>query len=66
MIDSRRIYSISTNGDIEQAYDYSAINNQGSCIVYWMSRDQRIQDNWGLLSAQYSALQHKLPLIIMG
>ena len=65
MIDSRRIYSISTNGDIEQAYDYSAINNQGSCIVYWMSRDQRIQDNWGLLSAQYSALQHKLPLLII-
>ena len=65
MIDSRRIYLVSADGGIQQADDYCAIHNQGLCLVYWMTRDQRIQDNWGLLSAQYSALQHKLPLVIV-
>ncbi|CAG0913578.1 unnamed protein product [Notodromas monacha] len=31
-------------------------------IVYWMSRDQRVQDNWAMLFAQKLALKHKLPL----
>ncbi|KAK6478774.1 deoxyribodipyrimidine photo-lyase isoform X1 [Huso huso] len=31
-------------------------------IVYWMSRDQRVQDNWALLYAQHLALSHELPL----
>ncbi|KAH9284864.1 Deoxyribodipyrimidine photo-lyase [Echinococcus granulosus] len=32
------------------------------CIVYWMSRDQRIQDNWALLFAQRIALKFSVPL----
>ncbi|XP_078420141.1 CPD photolyase isoform X3 [Cetorhinus maximus] len=35
-------------------------NCQG--IIYWMSRDQRVQDNWAFLYAQWLALKHKLPL----
>ncbi|XP_048460753.1 CPD photolyase isoform X2 [Rhincodon typus] len=35
-------------------------NSQG--IIYWMSRDQRVQDNWAFLYAQWLALKHKLPL----
>ncbi|KAM8953084.1 deoxyribodipyrimidine photo-lyase-like [Pelodytes ibericus] len=31
-------------------------------IVYWMSRDQRVQDNWAFLYAQRLALKQKLPL----
>ncbi|XP_028932146.1 deoxyribodipyrimidine photo-lyase-like [Ornithorhynchus anatinus] len=31
-------------------------------VVYWMSRDQRVQDNWAFLYAQRLALQRKLPL----
>lgn len=34
-------------------------------VVYWMNRDQRIQDNWALLYAQGIAQQYKLPLIII-
>ncbi|MFX1470389.1 MAG: deoxyribodipyrimidine photo-lyase [Promethearchaeota archaeon] len=34
-------------------------------IVYWMSRDQRIQDNWALLFAQEKALKSKQPLIVI-
>lgn len=33
-------------------------------ILYWLSRDQRLHDNWALLSAQSLALKNKQPLII--
>jgi hypothetical protein len=34
----------------------------GGCVVYWMSRDQRVQDNWALLYAQQEALALGVPL----
>lgn len=34
-------------------------------IVYWMSRDQRVNDNWALLYAQKLALTNEQPLIVM-
>ncbi len=34
-------------------------------VVYWMSRDQRIQDNWALLCAQQIALERKTPLAVV-
>ncbi|HYQ48009.1 MAG TPA: deoxyribodipyrimidine photo-lyase, partial [Thermodesulfovibrionales bacterium] len=34
-------------------------------VVYWMSRDQRADDNWALLFAQELALQAKVPLIVV-
>ena len=34
-------------------------------VVYWMSRDQRIHDNWALIHAQEIALELKQPLIIV-
>lgn len=33
-------------------------------IMYWMTREERIQDNWSLLYAQRLALKTKLPLHI--
>ncbi|CAH1405666.1 unnamed protein product [Nezara viridula] len=33
-------------------------------VLYWMTREERIQDNWSLLYAQKVALKHKLPLHI--
>ncbi|KAL5108935.1 Deoxyribodipyrimidine photo-lyase [Taenia crassiceps] len=35
---------------------------QKGCIVYWMNRDQRIQDNWALLFAQRIALKFSVSL----
>jgi len=37
---------------------------KGSCggVVYWMARDQRVQDNWALIYAQQLATKHNLPL----
>lgn len=34
-------------------------------IVYWMSRDQRANDNWALLHAQQKAIETKRPLIVI-
>ncbi len=34
-------------------------------IVYWMSRDQRVNDNWALIFAQELAIEHKQPLIVI-
>ena len=33
-------------------------------VVYWMSRDQRIKDNWALLYARELALKQKAPLAV--
>ncbi len=40
-------------------------NYQMGAIVYWMSRDQRVQDNWALLYAQYLANTYKQPLFVV-
>lgn len=34
-------------------------------VVYWMSRDQRVGDNWALLYAQEVALNLKRPLLVI-
>ncbi|CAO1352263.1 unnamed protein product [Diamesa serratosioi] len=34
-------------------------------IVYWMSRDMRVQDNWAFLMAQKLALKNTLPLHVV-
>ena len=34
-------------------------------ILYWMSRDQRVNDNWALLHAQNLALQMNLPIAVI-
>jgi len=37
----------------------------GSSVVYWMSRDQRLRDNWALRYAQEKALEYEVPLILV-
>lgn len=34
-------------------------------VVYWISRDQRADDNWALLYAQELAIENKSPLIVI-
>jgi len=34
-------------------------------VVYWMSRDQRVNDNWALIYAQARAIERKTPLIVV-
>jgi deoxyribodipyrimidine photo-lyase len=34
-------------------------------VVYWMNRDQRVDDNWALLFAQEEAIARKVPLLVV-
>lgn len=34
-------------------------------IIYWMSRDQRVNDNWALIHAQQLALELQVPLAVV-
>ena len=38
---------------------------QSDCVLYVMSRDQRVQDNHALIAAQARALQDALPLVVL-
>lgn len=40
----------------------SEVKSGSNGIIYWMFRDQRVQDNWAFLFAQKLALKNKLPL----
>lgn len=37
----------------------------GSCVIYLMSRDQRVADNYALFYAQQTALRYRLPLLVV-
>ena len=37
----------------------------GDCIVYWMSRDQRVEDNHAMLYARGCAAAHNVPLKVV-
>ena len=37
----------------------------GGPVVYWMTREQRVTDNWALLQAQSLAVEHKRPLVVV-
>jgi len=55
MIDQRRIRIIQS----------SETPSQNGPVVYWMSRDQRAEDNWALYYAQQTALKKNLPLVVL-
>ncbi|XP_074544074.1 CPD photolyase [Halichoeres trimaculatus] len=44
--------------------DAEKIKQGSEGVLYWMSRDQRIQDNWALIHAQHLAVKENLPLHI--
>ena len=40
-------------------------NETNGPVVYWMSRDQRVHNNWALLYAQQLAFENKKPLLVL-
>lgn len=34
-------------------------------VIYWMSRDQRVHDNWALIFAQQLAIEKKSPFVVI-
>lgn len=41
------------------------IDGARGSVAYWMSRDQRINDNWALLYAQRIAMKQAVPLVVV-
>jgi deoxyribodipyrimidine photo-lyase len=37
----------------------------GGPVVYWMSREQRVRDNWPLLYAQQCAIERRVPVAVV-
>uniref|UniRef100_A0A3B4YDC7 Photolyase/cryptochrome alpha/beta domain-containing protein n=1 Tax=Seriola lalandi dorsalis TaxID=1841481 RepID=A0A3B4YDC7_SERLL len=42
--------------------DTEKIKQGSEGVLYWMSRDHRVQDNWALIRAQQLAVKENLPL----
>ena len=36
----------------------------GKCVLYWMVRDKRVNDNWALIEAQNIAIRYKVSLVV--
>lgn len=45
--------------------DFSNLLSGSSSVVYWMSRDQRVSDNWALIYAKKAADENKSPLYVV-
>eukprot|EP00966_Prymnesium_polylepis_P243706 5635873-Prymnesium_polylepis.1 len=54
-----RVRCLSDTKSVEPAH------SSGGGVVYWMSRDQRVQDNWALLHAQALAKKHEVGLSVV-
>jgi deoxyribodipyrimidine photo-lyase len=51
--------------DDQRIFDLNEIPPVKGPVVYWMSRDMRINDNWALLHAQDLALALESPLVVV-
>lgn len=49
----------------KRVFQLNSYNYNFGPIIYWMSRDQRIEDNWALIFSQEFALKYQQPLIIV-
>ena len=43
----------------------NSLNYSNGFVVYWMSRDQRVSDNWALVYAQKIAYEKRSPLVVV-
>ena len=50
---------------VRALFEPAAAASSGGPVVYWMSRDQRVQDNWALLYAQQLAAARKAPMAVV-
>ncbi len=51
--------------DRSRIYKLNDTQPAGGAVIYWMSRDQRVHDNWSLIYAQAMAHDRKVPLEVV-
>ena len=49
----------------KRARNIGRYNRKDGIVLYWMSREQRVHNNWALLYAQQKAQERKVPLVVM-
>jgi len=64
MVDRRRISAITDRG-YKAITDELTCKDNADCIVYWMSRDQRITDNWALIACLEQSRKRNIPTRIL-
>ena len=52
------------DASLNRSRKFRASSFKGNCVLYWMVRDKRVNDNWALLKAQNIALKHGVPLLV--
>ena len=50
---------------VRQLNEIGEIDKNAKSILYLMTREHRVQDNWTILYAQYLSLKNKLPLYVI-
>lgn len=50
---------------IQRAIELNDLSQMAGTVIYWMSRDQRVDDNWALLYAQSKALESNQGLMVV-
>jgi len=51
--------------NINRVKQINGSKSAGGPVVYWMQRDQRVDDNWALIFAQKKAIEDKVPLTVI-
>ncbi len=51
--------------DKRRVRSFNDLKYEHGSVIYWMSRDQRVDDNWALLYARYLAEEYKAPLAVI-
>jgi deoxyribodipyrimidine photo-lyase len=51
--------------NLNRVKQIKTVTDASGPVVYWMQRDQRVDDNWALIFAQQKALENKEPLIVI-
>ena len=50
---------------IQRTIELNNLPQMSGTVIYWMSRDQRVDDNWALLYAQSKALEMNQGLMVV-
>jgi len=64
MVDPARVRRVGEGLGTKIKREGAKSENSG-CVVYWMSRDQRVRDNWALLYAQQQACEVGKTLVVV-
>ena len=65
MVDPARVRRVEKVNGVYPKVKQEVKSENSGCVVYWMSRDQRVRDNWALLYAQERACEVRKPLVVI-